>query len=464
MATAATCWLIDDGNGGAQALVAQYAALRNCEPKRCRSTTDLPAGAARDTLIAMPGAKLDDLEVDARAHLAALVRTGATLYVRGIADGSATIAQQPFPWSPVRVAPKQSACAYTFSASPMVPCALRGETANTLAEVCAAEWLPPTAEVHLSVRYLDGIERPVIFSFRYGGGRVLYDLHSSWEGSDDPIVARLADPQTRAAEIGTLIAVNQVSSLAEDRPAPFNLTIDDRPAHYDYFNASAVRSLLRHIEDLCPGAHTDFAWTPCYTHPPRAYIDEIKRARSGFVWHGFVDHVDHKRIADPERDLALGVRAVGEIERRFDVRLQPIMIFPFERSVPFQLGLLRRRGFLASVEEPRHPLADEHAPRHLSCSLSYRRDEQSGFSVLYRYAASSLTRDRLLAMSAIGLPIIAYAHPDELGLKRLSPLWNRGPRSSHFDEILTFAGSKSLPSASLEEIARGTTTALASAA
>jgi hypothetical protein len=407
---------------------------------------------------------LDRLDVCGKAHLASLVQTGATLYVRGTGDGCSTIAHPPFPWSPIRVSAKQPACAYRFGVSPLIPGVLRNETANTLSEVRGAESLVSTVEVLLAVRHLDGIERPVIFSFRYGSGRVIYDLHSNWTGSDDPIVARIADPRTRPAEIGALIAVNLTSSLVEDHRAPFNLTIDDRPAHYDYFNATAVKSLLREIDELCPGAHTDFAWTPCYTRPPRGYINEIKRANAGFVWHGFLRHVDHTMSAGSECDLAHGARMVAAIERRYGVCIQPIMIFPFESSASFQLRLLRRHGFLASVEEPRYPSGNEIIPPHLSASLSCRRDEHSGFAVLYRYPASSLTRDRLLAMSAIGLPIIAYAHPDELGLKRLSPLWNRGPRSSHFDVVLRFASAKGLPSASLEEIALGTTTTLTSAA
>jgi hypothetical protein len=408
-------------------------------------------------LIAIAGARFAQLRVSTQAQLAATVRAGATLYIRGIADGAATNARDRLLPSSIRVAPKADACTYRFGTSALVPSVLRGEAANALIAVSGAESLPSNAEVLLSVRHLDGVERAVIFALRHGHGRVIYDLHADFDGSEYPIIARLADPRTRPAEVGALIAVNQVGSNVGEQPAPFNLTIDDRPAGHDYFNTESMKRLLGHISELCPQAHTDFAWTPGYTRPPRAYIDQIKRAACGFVWHGFVRHVDHAQVADPERDIALGKRAVATIERRFDVRLQPIMIFPFERSAADQLAILRRHGFLASVEQPRPSAgATERIPSHLECSLASRRDERSNFTVLYRYEASSLTHDRLLAMSAIGLPIIAYAHPEQLGLKRLSFIWNRGDRISHFDEILNFASAKGLPSASLEEIALAT--------
>ena len=52
-------------------------------------------------------------------------------------------------------------------------------------------------------------------------------------------------------------------------------------------------------------------------------------------------------------------------------------------------------------------------------------------------------------MGALGLPIIAYAHPLNVGLQRLSRLWDRGGDVSHFDPLLEFALSKGLPSRSL---------------
>ena len=145
---------------------------------------------------------------------------------------------------------------------------------------------------------------------------------------------------------------------------------------------------------------------------------------------------------------------IRQIEGRFGIRFQPIMIFPFERSTPKQFPLLVQAGFLAVVEQPRHPsCSDPNLPRYLEDSLPSRIDATSDLTVLYRYPAASLTRERMLAMAALGLPIIAVAHPDEVGLKRLSRFWDRGGDLSHFDELLKFASFKGLPARSLEDIA-----------
>jgi hypothetical protein len=149
------------------------------------------------------------------------------------------------------------------------------------------------------------------------------------------------------------------------------------------------------------------------------------------------------------------------------------MIFPFEVSAPKQFPLLAQAGFLASVEAPQaeflasdgkltnpcadphlpSPCADPHLPRYLGDSLPAHVDVTSDLTILYRYAASSLTRERMLAMAALGLPIIAAAHPKNVGLKRFSRFRDRGGDFSHFDEILKFASSKGLRSLSLEHIA-----------
>jgi hypothetical protein len=156
-------------------------------------------------------------------------------------------------------------------------------------------------------------------------------------------------------------------------------------------------------------------------------------------------------------ELAEGQRMVGRIERRFGVRSQPIMIFPFERSEPKLFALLVQAGFLASVEKKslQTSCSDPHPDGCPGDSLASRTDPSCGFNVLYRYSAVSLTRDRMLAMAALGLPIIAFAHPEDLRLRRFSGFWDRGGDVSHFDEVLKFASSKRLPSRSLEEIAAG---------
>jgi hypothetical protein len=203
----------------------------------------------------------------------------------------------------------------------------------------------------------------------------------------------------------------------------------------------------------------DFAWTPCQSRPCRSYLEAMKGFSTGFVWHGLWRHVDHRAIAHPAAELAKGRRTVERIERRLGIRFQPIMIFPFERSASTQYPLLAQAGFLASVEESRYPsCSDPHPPGCPGDALASRTDPTCGFDILYRYAATSLTRDRMLAMAALGLPIIAFAHPGDVGLRRLSGFWNRGGDVSHFDEVLKFASSKRLPSRSLEEIAAWVTT------
>ena len=78
----------------------------------------------------------------------------------------------------------------------------------------------------------------------------------------------------------------------------------------------------------------------------------------------------------------------------------------------------------------------------------------SRFTVLNRLPVERLTREVIVARAALGLPIIAAAHPCDLGLRRLAGL---SPREcgtlSHFDPVLRFAAEKNLTAASLEEIA-----------
>ncbi|MGH9645625.1 MAG: hypothetical protein ACRD4E_02310, partial [Bryobacteraceae bacterium] len=311
------------------------------------------------------------------------------------------------------------------------------------------------AEELLTVRHVDGVERVASFALRYGSGCAIYDLHPEDEaGADAPIVGRFARREACHLEAGALVAANLSAGIEPALLPPFNLIVDDRPKNFDHFNAASVSALLRHVDHLCPGAHMDFAWTPCHTNPSRGYLKAMKEFSAGFVWHGLYRHVDHRVIAHPEAELAQGKRLVGRIERRFGIRLQPIMIFPFERSAPKQFPLLAQAGFLASVEEPRHPSrSDPHMSAELGDSLPSGADTASGFTVLYRYPAVSLTRERMLAMAALGLPIIAFAHPDDVGLKRFSRFWGRSGDISHFDEVLKFASAKGLPSRSLEEIA-----------
>lgn len=408
-------------------------------------------------MIAIGAAGLRELSGRRRWRLANLVAEGATLYVRGVDRRYGTVNLMPFAAVEPAIAPEHRSVGYRFTASPMLPAVLAGE------EFIGGLFDAPGVERHrdaaieelLTVRHVDGVERAAIFAVRHGDGCVIHDLHPEDEaGGDAPLVARLALREVRHQYVGALVAANRMAAVEPARRPPFNLVIDDRPINFDHFNAAPVTALLRHIDHLCPGAHTDFAWTPCHTNPCRSYLEAMKEFSTGFVWHGLCRHVDHRVMSHPAAELARGRRMVARIERRFGIRWQPIMIFPFERSAPTQFPLLARAGFIASVEEPRHPsCSDPQLAGYPEDSLASHTDASSGFAVLYRYSAISLTRDRMLAMAALGLPIIAFAHPEDVGLKRFSRFWDRGGDVSHFDEVLKFASSKKLPSRSLEEIA-----------
>ena len=452
---AATCWLIG-GDASRQSCAARFARLRGIGPRDCDDVESMPGQIREPTMIAISSARLCSLSAGGKRHLANLVEQGAVLYVRGVPRPGDRLDLGPFAQSDATIAPECRAVGYRFTSSRILPAVLAGEEAAGRAyQAYGAERLPADAEGLVMLRQVDGNERAAIFSLRHGNGQVIYDLHPDDEDcAQAPLVERLADLAIREREIGALIAADCALHRDVQRLPPFNLTIDDRPVNFDHFNTAAVSALLRHIEEVCPGAHTDFAWTPRHTSPCRGYLEVMKQFSTGFVWHGLCRHVDHRVIADPGAEFARGMRLVGEIEERFGIRLQRVMIFPFERSAADQFRLLLEAGFLACVEEPRYPRNfDAHLPRFLECSLPSVIDARCGFTVLYRYSVAALTRDRMLAMAALGLPIIAYAHPDELGMRRLARLRPRMGDVSHFDPVLSFASSKGLPSRSLEDIA-----------
>ena len=118
------------------ALVAQYAALRHIE---------LEILPRRRGFAAWRDAQCDRCDTRNEAGQARRLprkptwlhwcKKGRCFTYAELSDGSSTIAHQPFPWSPVRVAPKQPGCSYRFGASLLIPgSVLRNETANTLSE------------------------------------------------------------------------------------------------------------------------------------------------------------------------------------------------------------------------------------------------------------------------------------------------------------------------------------------
>jgi len=169
------------------------------------------------------------------------------------------------------------------------------------------------------------------------------------EYDERDLLAELSSPTRRPASVGALAVVDWAAGRDPAIPAPINLVIDDRPVNYDYFNAGKLQAFLQHLDDRCPGIHTDFAWTPYHTRPHRGYLDVLARHNTGFVWHGFLRHVDHRTITDYESQLEAGRARVDEITRKYSVRFQPVMIFPYEKDTPRAAELLRRSGFVANV-------------------------------------------------------------------------------------------------------------------
>jgi len=450
----ATCFLLD--SAAADTASARLARVRGARLIHCDGLDALPEQIPQGSMIAIGAARMRDFSRHRKDHLLSLVGQGATLYVRGVAGAARTLDLRPFAPIELAIASERRAVAYRFTASRMLPAVLAGEaTAGVLLDVPGAERrFDPAIEELLIVRHVDGVERAAIFALRYGDGCVIHDLNPEHEsGIEPPVVAQLGRRETRHQYAGALSAANRAAGIDPARLPPFNLVIDDRPANYDHFSATPVTTLLRHIENLCPGAHTDFAWTPRHSSPSRAYLEAAKKFSAGFVWHGLFRHVDHRAIESPATELARGRHLVARTERRFGIRLQPIMVYPFERSAPGQYPLLAEAGFLANVEQPQvAACTDSDWPPSPIDSAPSHTDPTSGLTILYRYPAASLGRDRMLAMAALGLPIIASAHPDEVGLKRFSRFWDRGGDASHFDEILKFASAKGLRPQSLEYI------------
>jgi hypothetical protein len=194
----------------------------------------------------------------------------------------------------------------------------------------------------------------------------------------------------------------------------------------------------------------------------------LRDHNTGFVWHGLMRHLDHRSIMDLETDLAHGRQLVRGISAKYEVRIQPVMIFPYEKDSPVCDDLLRRSGFVAKVKsfdpDPnalphsyfRLRAAQPERPTPASTIHVVSRDDESPpetpFRVLFRDEDSKLTRDRMLALAILGLPIIALAHPYDLGVQRFRRTRDSiGP--TYFDRVLAFAAAKSLRPMSLENIA-----------
>ncbi|MGH7906952.1 MAG: hypothetical protein ACREP6_10010, partial [Candidatus Binataceae bacterium] len=150
------------------------------------------------------------------------------------------------------------------------------------------------------------------------------------------------------------------------------------------------------------------------------------------------------------------------ISRRFGVRFQPVMVFPFERDRPSVVQMLIRENFVAKLET-----GSLLPPESFIRSGTFtRKDARNGspmktpgqepeFAVLRRQAPARLSREAMLGAAALGLPIIVAGHPEDILLRRF-PMLAGGEIGalSYFDSVLEFARAKKLRPRSLEEIAR----------
>ena len=442
----------------APTLAAQFAQLRGLEvhrgPGSASFESSLPSSrTGSDPLVAISFAALNRTTSRERESLRASVNGGATLYIRGGADTGVRFQLAPLADSSFTVRCATKVAAYRFTHNAMIPAVLRGdETPLRDALNCASDLSGP-AEPILLARDEDGAEFPVVFVYRSGRGVIICDVQPDNETAETPLIWRFADPAQRCANASALIAAERAAERDLSNQVPFNLTIDDIPLAYDYLNESMLEDFLGHVEGRCAALHLDCAWIPASQRLSRRYVEILKGHDAGFLWHGMHRHVDHQRIDDPVAEMEAGKRAMAANARRYGVQVQPMIIFPFERAHRSAEALLLNEGFLAAAEQPHHDEGAAGMPEYLRYS-NESCVHQSGLRFLHRYESAFLTRDRMIAIASLGMPILAFAHPRDVRLRRLSRFVERGGTFSHFDEVLDFASAKGLPGRSLEEIAR----------
>jgi hypothetical protein len=459
VSAAGACWIIVDRQGQSPLIVAQLARLRGLRVRLVQTLDGVfagPCSSPRTLLLAAGVSGLESLNDERRQRLCSLIHNGATLYVRGGFRPGSTLRKLPFAEHHFKIGTESLATALRFSDHALLPSALEGEEIVREVQALGANWADGPFEELLSGSFADGKRRAIIFAKRAGQGVVIYDLQPSdgVEKDSRPMLTRLEDPATRSSCVGALAAVDRACGRDAKHPIAFNLTIDDRPTNYDYFNLLPLRALLEHLEHRYPGTHIDFAWVPTQTRPSQRYVATLKQFNAGFLWHGLCRHIDHRSIKNSAAELAAGKRLVDEICRRYRVRFQPVMVFPYERSSVACVNLIETEGFIACAES-HESLAelDRMLPEYLRGSGPGRFGSTSEFVTLFRYPMSRFTRDTFLARAALGLPIMVAAHPGDVGLRRLSSWRKESALVSHFDPLLDFAAAKKLRPCSVEQIA-----------
>ena len=447
------CWIITAQDDPLGRLMAQFAELRGASIVFVADLSaffeTLPAKAGN--LICIGGERYARLESRQQRLLKFAVEHGATLYLRGSKPGH-YFSLEPFA-SPFQVVTERCFDGYSFTKEPIVPVALGGEGAHEPLDLPGAQGLPTAARPLLIARSSGGRERPSIFALTCGDGLVICDLLPANPCANETIIDRMSHHSKRCANVGALLAMDVTQKRELQLPAAFNLTIDDRPASHDYFSSGRLERLLRDFDAKWRGVHVDFAWTPDQTHPHRSYIDTLKAYNTGFVWHGFLHHVDHTKIDDPSGELAAGDSLVNHLSRTFGVYFQRVMIFPFERANARNFATLVNYAFRAVVEHANaRPSLDESLPPHLQYSTPAHYYGNAGLPCLRRYSPSMLTRDTMLALATLGYPIILAGHPGDVMLRRFTPPHRRGS-TQYFDDALAFAAEKHLRPAPLEQLA-----------
>jgi hypothetical protein len=445
------CWLI--GRSSEHHLspaVARIARLRGIEVEflELGAVPFRSIVAARKRLIALNFELLEALGPSGRQRLKKWAESGATIYIRGAIQQGLSYSLEPF-ISQQFVFSANPVDAYQFSSHWILPAAIARERAVTTMRMPQATGLDGSSVLPiLSSRDERGQELPAIFALEVGSGVVIFDLNPEPAAGETTLLDELADPSTRPSSIGALAAVDWAAGRNPLEDAPINLVIDDRPVNYDYLSTSRLKAFLDHLETRYPGIHVDFAWTPNHSHPDRRYVDLLRRYNTGFVWHGFLQHVDHRTLTDFDHELQAGRLLVHEISGRYNVRFQPVMIFPFEKDTSQATDLLQKSDFIAKA------LSYDSARATPGCfrlrSLQDKNSFDHSLAVIYRHTVEQLSRDRMLALAVLGMPICALAHPRDLGLRRVER--HNLAAISYFDRILEFAKEKSLRSMSLEDI------------
>jgi len=449
----ATCWLIADAREPLAKLVRQFADLRGV-PVRLSPLCDgmLPSlPSTPGNLIAIAAESFERLAPSERKRVRSSVEGGAILYLRDFKPGYHTL--QPFADARFLMI-RERVFGYHLSTDNAIPKVLQNESSVADVELCISDLSGTPATSLLSPEGSTDKEAVSIFAFRCGKGLAIYDLLPIAPVGDDPILFRFTDAAKQCANLGPLVAIDSATGRDNLPPASFNLVIDDRPISFDYFSRARLKRFLNHLEACFPGVHVDFAWTPNQRHPSHRYVSTLKAFNCGFVWHGYLQHIDHNKIPSLTKELAAGKSEVRALSRRFGISFQPVMIFPFELSDYVVLSDLSHKGFLASVERgDARPEYECLLPGHLQYSSPALEIGKGFIPVLRRYPMKILTRQMMLALATLGYPIIAAAHPGDILLRRFVRPGASREAIHHFDALLNFATEKCLSPCSLEQIA-----------